>query len=86
MLICVRERPRQWPLWFTAALGVAWAVVDGSYVAYNKTMQHPMLRVENARASAALYFLAGVVWLYRGSLRQLAQNVRHVRIDAPKRS
>lgn len=77
ILVCLRDRPQWWPLWLAAALAVAWAVIDGSYVAYHTAMHHPMLRAENFRASAALYFLAGVVWFYRGSLRQLAQDIHH---------
>jgi len=73
--VCTRERPRWRMLWFTAALVVAWAIVDGSYVAYHTAMHHAMLRAENFRASAALYFLVGVVWSYRGSMRDLVQNV-----------
>jgi hypothetical protein len=78
ILVCLRERPRHWLLWVGAALIVAWAVVDGSYVAYHTAMHHSMLRAENFRASAAMYFLAGAVWLYRGSLRELVRKLRKV--------
>jgi hypothetical protein len=78
ILICVRERPPWWPLWLMVALGIAWAVTDGSYVAYNKVMHHPMLRIESFRTSAALYLLAGVVWSYQGSVRQFMRNVHRI--------
>ncbi len=74
--VCVRDRPRHWPLWLAGAVFVAWMVVDGSYVAYNAAMGHFVLRAENLVASSAFYFLAGMVWSYRGSLRQLARGVR----------
>jgi len=38
---------------------------------YNSLLHHAMLRYENFCASSALYFLAGMLWLYRGSLREL---------------
>jgi hypothetical protein len=79
ILVCLRERPKRWLLWVAAALVVAWAVVDGSYVAYHTALHHSMLRAENFRASAAMYFLAGTLWLYRGTLRQLVQHLRKVR-------
>lgn len=83
-LVCIRDRPRWWPLSLAAALVVAWAVIDGSYVAYNTFMHYPMLRAENFRASAALYFLAGTVWSCRGSLRQLTQNICHIWVSRPQ--
>jgi hypothetical protein len=76
--ICVRDRPRYWPLWLVGALFVAWAVIDGSYVAYHTAMGHQMLRAENFRASSALYFLAGLLWFYRGSLKELARDLWRV--------
>jgi hypothetical protein len=77
--VCVRDRPRYWPLWLAGALIVAWAVIDGSYVAYHTAMGHQMLRAENFRASSALYFLAGMLWFYRGSLKELGRGLGRVR-------
>lgn len=77
---CLRERPSHWPWGITLALLVAWAVIDGSYVAYNTLLGHPMLRYENFCASSALYFLAGVGWWYRGSLADLWGNIRQLRL------
>lgn len=70
-VVCLRERPQHWPMRLAVALVVAWAVIDGSYTAYNEIMQHPMDRSANFPASAAFYFLAGTLWSYRGSLQQL---------------
>jgi hypothetical protein len=39
-------------------------------------MGNQMLRLENFYASSALYFLAGAIWLYSGSLRDVLSNVR----------
>ncbi len=75
-LHCLRHRPRFWGLWIAAALFVAWIVVDGVYVLYHTTMGNQMLRLENFYASSALYFLAGAIWLYSGSLRDFLSNVR----------
>ena len=75
-LHCLRYRPRFWSLWIAAALFVAWIVVDGVYVLYHTAMGNRVLRVENFYASSALYFLAGAIWLYSGSLRDFLSNVR----------
>jgi len=75
-LHCLRYRPRFWGLWIIAALFVAWIVVDGVYVLYHTVMGNQMLRLENLYASSALYFLAGAIWLYSGSLRDFLSNVR----------
>ena len=67
----VRFRPKYW--WLHAALAVlaGWMVVDGSYVIYHTARGNMMFRDANARASACLYLLCGMIWLYRGSLGQL---------------
>ena len=38
-------------------------------------MGNDMYRAANLAASSALYFLAGTLWLYRGSLRDLLANL-----------
>ena len=75
ILQCLRYRPRYWIGWIAGALGVALLVVDGVYYAYHTIVGNQMLRRENFYASSALYFLAGCVWLYRGSLRDLASSI-----------
>jgi hypothetical protein len=66
------------------ALFIAWCVVDGVYVLYHGIMGNQMFRIENFRASSALYFLAGCVWLYRGSMRDFVSNIRMVFNPAAK--
>lgn len=73
---CLRYRPRLWGPWIAVALFVAWIVVDGVYVLYHTALGNQMFRLENFYASSALYFLAGAIWLYSGSLRELLANVR----------
>lgn len=75
ILISLRDRPRYWPFWIMSALVVALGVVDWVYVAYHSAMGNQMFRLENFYASSALYLLAGTIWLYRGSLRDLLANV-----------
>lgn len=77
IVACVRGQIRHRILWFTCSLFVAWVAVDGSYVAYNEVTGHTILRAENFAASSALYFLAGVLWSYQGSLAQLVADVRN---------
>ena len=72
----VRERRRDSVMKIVVALAVAWFVVDGVYVAYHTIVGNTMFRIENFRASSAIYFLAGCFWLYRGSVRDFARDVR----------
>lgn len=78
LLTAVRYRSRNWVLWIGIAFLVAWAVVDGIYVLYHAVVGNEMFRIENFYASSALYFLAGAIWLYPGSVRELISNVRAV--------
>jgi hypothetical protein len=78
IVTCLRERPRFWWLWMLAALLVALAVVDWVYVAYHTLVGNQMLRWWNLRLSSATYFCAGTFWLYRGTLRELLNNLRTV--------
>lgn len=76
LLAALRNRPPYWPLWIVAAVGVAWVVVDGVYVLYHTTVGNTMFRADNARASFPIYFMAGAVWLYRGTVREFLANLR----------
>lgn len=58
-----------------AALFAAWFCVDGVYVLYHGFVGNRMDREGNFRASLPLYFLAGMIWLYRGSLSELRRDL-----------
>lgn len=74
-----RERPPGWPLAALVALAVAWLVIDGDYMLYHTLAGNPTYREDNARASTPIYFMAGVFWLYRGSLADLVRDLRALR-------
>ena len=76
LLNAPRVRPRGWPLQMAAALLLGYLVVDPVYWLYHTAMGNQMFRVENFRASSAIYLLAGTFWLYRGSLREMLDNLR----------
>jgi hypothetical protein len=76
ILHCLRFRPQYWIAWIGSALAVALLVIDGVYYVYHSVAGNQMLRLENFYASSALYFLAGTIWLYQGSLRDLAADFR----------
>jgi len=76
ILFSLRHRQRHWLLWIAAALAVALVVIDCVYYAYHTIAGNQMLRLENFYASTALYFLAGTIWLYRGSLRDFAREIK----------
>ena len=78
ILAALGHRSPGWVFRIVTALFVAWIVVDGIYVLYHTLMGNEMFRIENFYASAALYLLAGSIWLYRGSVRELLTNVRDV--------
>lgn len=69
---------RKWRLW-PAMLFFTWFTVDGCYAIYWH-FQDPaaleMMRDVNFPASLSLYGMCGIVWLYRGSLRQLFSDLQ----------
>lgn len=72
----LRFRPRHWWFHVLLALAVAVLVVDSSYLVYHGIVGNQTYRDANFQASLPLYFLAGTLWLYRGSLRSLIAGVR----------
>lgn len=68
--VLLERRSRQMPL----ALLWTWWSVDGSYALYwyfRDPIVLEELRMYNAPASLSLYGMCGVLWLYRGTLKQL---------------
>ena len=64
---------RKWRLW-PAMLIATWFTVDGCYAIYwhfEDPVALEMMRDANFPASLSLYWMCGIVWLYRGSFRQL---------------
>lgn len=74
IFIALRMRPRAWPLHVLAALIPAFFAVDWVYWLYHSAAGNQMLRWENFKTSMALYFLCGMLWFYRGSLRELLKS------------
>jgi len=69
---------RRWKLW-PAMLFVTWLSVDGSYWLYwhfKNPAVVDLMRDANFLASLGLYGACGVIWLYRGSLRELPSHLR----------
>lgn len=71
----LRALPRDWPLRICAALLVTWFVVDGAYWLWHTAVGNVMLRQENLIVSSLIYLMAGLFWLYRGTLRELMANL-----------
>jgi len=78
VLSAIRYRPDYWYLQILAALIAGVFVVDWVYMAYHGIVGNPTYRDANFWASAPLYFLAGAVWLYRGSAKQFLENLKRV--------
>lgn len=74
----VRFRPKRWPVQIAAALVPAMFTVDWGYWLYHSAVGNTMLRWENFKVSMALYFICGLLWWYRGSLRELVTEIRSI--------
>ncbi len=71
--VLVERRWRRLPL----MLFFTWFTVDGCYWLYWRTKDPvalEMMRDANFLASLTLYGICGVLWLYRGSLRELLRD------------
>lgn len=69
---------RRWCCWPVALLAT-WFSVDGCYVLYwyfRDPVVLAYMRSANAQASLPLYGICGVIWLYRGSVRDFVQEVQ----------
>lgn len=78
ILSSIRYRPKFWYLHFIAAIIAGLFVIDWVYMLYHTIVGNQTLREENFYASTPLYFLAGAVWLYRGSLKDLIANIKRL--------
>ncbi|WP_028102032.1 hypothetical protein [Pseudoduganella violaceinigra] len=73
--VLLERRWRQFP----AAAFTTWLSVDGCYAAYwyfKDPAALELMRSVNAPASLALYGICGVIWLYRGSLKDFVRELR----------
>jgi hypothetical protein len=75
----IRLRPRFRLLRGVAAFVPAMFAVDWVYWLYHTAAGNTMLRRENFTVSMALYFICGIAWCYRGSLTDLARDIRATR-------
>ena len=73
--VIMERRWAQWP----AMLFATWFTVDGCYWLYwhfKNPVALELMREANFLASLSLYGMCGVVWLNRGSLRELMDDAR----------
>lgn len=69
---------RKWNL-FPAMLFATWFTVDGCYSLYwhfNDPVALEMMREANFMASLSLYGMCGLVWLYRGTLKEMKSSIQ----------
>ena len=78
----VRYRPSFWYLQIVAAIIAGIFVVDWAYMLYHTMVGNVTFRSANLYASAPIYIMAGVFWLYRGSLKELLDNIQKLRLAA----
>ena len=70
---------RWWRFW-PAMIFITWFSVDGCYTIYwhfKNPAALEMMREANFPASLSLYGVCGLIWMYRGSLRQLFSEIRN---------
>lgn len=75
--ILLERRWRQFP----GMLFATWFTVDGCYWIYwhfENPVALELMRSANFPASLSLYGMCGILWLYRGSLREMARDARHI--------
>jgi hypothetical protein len=73
MRVMVERRWRHWP----AMLLLTWFGVDGCYAAYWSVVNPVALehmRSANAPASLSLFWMVGLFWMYKGSLRDFTRD------------
>ena len=73
--VIVERRWRWWP----AMLFATWFTVDGCYWIYwhfKNPVALELMREANFPASLSLYAMCGLVWYYRGSLREALAQMR----------
>ena len=71
---------RQLPM----AVFATWFSVDGCYALYwhfKDPLALDLMRSANAPASLSLYVVCGVIWLYRGTLRELFVYIKSLRFS-----
>ena len=76
ILSSIRYRPKNWLLHITAALLLGLCVVDWAYMLYHEWAGNQTFRKANLYASSPLYLMAGVVWLYQGSTKDIFENLK----------
>lgn len=78
MHVMVERRWKQWPLMVL----MTWLTVDGCYWIYwswKNPVALELMRSVNATASLALYWMCGLVWFYRGTLKEFFTDVKQWR-------
>lgn len=78
MHVMVERRWKQWPLMVL----MTWLTVDGCYWIYwswKNPVALELMRSANATASLALYWMCGLVWFYRGTLKEFFTDVKQWR-------
>ena len=76
LIDAARHRSRGWLYRVAAALTMTWFVVDGAPWLYHTAVGNPMLfRGDNYVLFSLIYFMAGLFWLYRGTLKEFAANL-----------
>ena len=69
---------RRWRLW-PVMLFTTWFTVDGCYAIYwhfKNPAALELMRDVNYPASLSLYGMCGLIWLYKGSWRQLISDIK----------
>lgn len=82
----IRYKQRYWIYQIIAALFVAFFVIHWSYIIYHALVGNQTMPLLNFIASTPVYFLAGIVWLYRGTVSEFMRDLREEMTDKKSKS
>lgn len=75
MIKVFKKKPKYSLFYIIIVLLTYWFCVDGSYYLWHTYAHNRMFRYENFVASSYLYFLASTIWLYKGTLKELKNDI-----------
>jgi hypothetical protein len=77
----IKYKPSGWLL----AIGLcilSWLfVVDFSYFLWHTYKGNTMIRYENFIASSFLYLMAGFTWIYKGTFKELLNDIKNIKVE-----
>lgn len=77
----IKYRHKAWILAIVLCLFSWLFVVDFSYFLWHTYAGNTMIRYENFLVSSFLYLIAGFTWLYKGSFKEMVDDIKNIKIE-----